>query len=205
MNWNDLTLKQYELLMPILGGSYDDPMEKVVEIGKVLYGVNIKDEPLIKFQGYVDGMQFLSTQVYKGRLANAYEINGRRYDRTQDVTKMTTAQYYDFTEMCKDIDKNISKIMCIFLVPEGRKYNDGYDMSVVYSDMEAMRYIDASEIVNFSFRRLRRFMLNMVCYSAAIILKTKGTPMKKKWSAAKDLLKGWLNMEYSISSWLRCL
>lgn len=203
MNWQDVTLKQYEQLIPVMGGSYDNPMDRVAEIGKILYGVNILDEPVFRFQDYLEDMKFLNTPVDKGRLAYSYEINGRRYELTRDITEMTTAQYYDFTEMCKDVEKNIVKIMCIFLIPEGRKYNDGYSMSQVHTDMEAVRYIDATEIVNFSLRRLRNYIRSMVCFSALNILRAPGTPWKKKWTAAKELLKGWANMESSISSWLR--
>ena len=41
---------------------------------------------------------------------------------------MTAAQYIDFQNFYKDYQKNFKYIFLCFLIPKGKKYNEGYDL-----------------------------------------------------------------------------
>lgn len=60
-----------------------------------------------------------------------YNLDGRKFNFKGFPNDICTAQYIDFYNADKEIPKNIADVMAIFMVPEGHKYNDGYDFDEV--------------------------------------------------------------------------
>ena len=50
---------------------------------------------------------------------------------TKDFTNITTAQYVDFQTFSKGGTAKLPELIAVLLVPEGRNYNDGYDVAQV--------------------------------------------------------------------------
>ena len=50
---------------------------------------------------------------------------------TKDFTNITTAQYVDFQTFSKGGTAKLPELIAVLLVPEGRNYNDGYDVAEV--------------------------------------------------------------------------
>ena len=50
---------------------------------------------------------------------------------TKDFTNITTAQYVDFQTFSKGGTAKLPELIAVLLVPEGHKYNDGYDVAEV--------------------------------------------------------------------------
>ena len=63
-------------------------------------------------------------------------LRSRKYYFDCLLGNVTTAQYVDFINYSKTSD--IVKMLSVFMIPEGHKYNDGYDMLEVFEDIQDM-------------------------------------------------------------------
>ena len=120
--------------------------------------------------------------------AKVYEVGGFRLVPVQDATKITTAQYIDFQTLAKKEDSVVDVLSCL-LVPEGMKYNDGYDIAEVQKAIrEEMSVADAMGAYAFFLRSCRKSTRATLYYSAKQIMRVK-MPMREKIRMTRALLK----------------
>ena len=91
---------------------------------------------------------------------------------------VTTAQYVDFTNYSKSND--ISKMLSVFMIPEGHKYNDGYDMLQVINDINDLPVTVVNDAAFFFGRHFSVFMKTFQSYSIKQIKKTNMPKEVKK-------------------------
>ena len=66
-----------------------------------------------------------------------------------DFTQITVAQMMDFSVLSVDPIENIEKLLAIFLLPKGKKYNDGYDLMEVQKAILKMPFNELSPLLAF--------------------------------------------------------
>ena len=66
-----------------------------------------------------------------------------------DFTQITVAQMMDFSVLSTDPVENIEKLLAIFLLPKGKKYNDGYDLLEVQKAILKMSFNELSPLLAF--------------------------------------------------------
>ena len=66
-----------------------------------------------------------------------------------DFTQITVAQMMDFSVLSVDPIENIEKLLAIFLIPKGKKYNDGYDLMEVQKAILKMSFNELSPLLAF--------------------------------------------------------
>ena len=66
-----------------------------------------------------------------------------------DFTQITVAQMMDFSVLSVDPIENIEKLLAIFLIPKGKKYNDGYDLMQVQKTILKMDFNEVSPLLAF--------------------------------------------------------
>ena len=66
-----------------------------------------------------------------------------------DFTQITVAQMMDFSVLSTDPIENIEKLLAIFLLPKGKKYNDGYDLLEVQKAILKMSFNELSPLLAF--------------------------------------------------------
>lgn len=117
-----------------------------------------------------------------------YEINGKTYEFMGYPDKISTAVYIDFYNTGREIPKDITDMLSLVLIPEGHKYNDGYDMDEVKDDIENHFNIeDALSVCDF-FTSLSQVLLRQALRQAKKMLKKarkEGIPTQ----GAEKLLK----------------
>lgn len=69
-----------------------------------------------------------------------------------DFTQITVAQMMDFSVLSTDPVENIEKLLAIFLIPKGKKYNDGYDLMQVQKAILGMDFNQISPLLAFFLR-----------------------------------------------------
>lgn len=69
-----------------------------------------------------------------------------------DFTQITVAQMMDFSVLSTDPIENIEKLLAIFLIPKGKKYNDGYDLMGVQKAILKMDFNEVSPLLAFFLR-----------------------------------------------------
>ena len=79
------------------------------------------------------------------------QVDGLTLVPTRDFTKINTAQYVDFQTLAKDFPATLPELLSCFMVPEGKAYNDGYDIATVQEAVRTLNVPTAVGLVTFFF------------------------------------------------------
>lgn len=191
-SWDSLTWKEYEQLEQIL--NTDIPADyKTVHVIALLSGLSIEDVeriPVNQFNKILPALEFLNTEPETHYHQFEYTINGREYDFKGKLQEITTAQYIDYRAYISEEDKDIVKLMSVFLIPKGHEYNDGYDMEQVINDINDMCWLDLRAAAFFFRIQLAAYILILKSSLEKTLKATKKnkTPQEKK-QIQKDIIK----------------
>lgn len=198
-NWDDITWKEYEQIEQILNA--DIPSDyKAVHLISVLTGLEVEKIevlPISQFQKLLPALEFLETEPETHTHQFEYNINGREYYFKGKLEEITTAQYIDYRAYMNEENKDVIKLMSVFLIPKGHDYNDGYDMEQVKSDIGDMCWLDI-RAASFFFRiQLTAYTLILKSSLVKAMKKTmKGKTIKEK----KEIKKQIQELEVSFNS-----
>ena len=114
---------------------------------------------------------------------------------------MTVAQYVDFQTywLQRDNMKNIiGNLLAIFIIPKGKKYNEGYDINQVVNDI--MNNIDIMTAEEILFFFLSSYLISIKITLNYLNLKMKMIKiMKKDKEKVEKFQKEIMNLEKIIS------
>lgn len=196
-NWDEITWKEYEQIEQII--NTDIPSDyKAIHLISVLTNKTVEEIEnltVTQFSKLADNLQFLYTEPETHTHQFEYTINGREYDFKGKIEEITTAQYVDYRAYIEE--KDVIKLMSIFLIPKDHEYNDGYDMEQVRSDIGDMCWLDV-RAVSFFFRlQLAAYILIM---SRSLIKSMKKTMKNKTFKEKKEIKKQIKEMETSFNN-----
>ena len=102
-----------------------------------------------EFVKLVNDSNFLS-DMPKVKITDTYVINGKVYKVFLSLKNMSVAQYIDFQTFYKEYDKYTRELLACFLIPEGKRYGEDYDIAEVITDIgEHLSIVDANSILFF--------------------------------------------------------
>ena len=174
-NWYNVTLNQFTKLQEAL--SIEDEEERVIVIAEIILGTDVIFLPLKDFKEQVKRLDFLKEEIPNPIPPKSFEICGRKYFTDCLLGNISTAQYIDFINHSQTND--MAKILSVFIIPEGHKYNDGYDMLQVISDINDLPIPIVNSIAFFFERQLNKFMEIFQSYSIKRI-KKMNLPKKER-------------------------
>ena len=111
---------------------------------------------------------------------------------TKDFTNITTAQYVDFQTFSKGGNQKLPELIAVLLVPEGHKYNDGYDISQVVRVVRDLPLPEALGLNAFFFGQLVQSIqasLTSLESAAKTLPKQRRTELEKKAEDLQSLLR----------------
>lgn len=149
MKWSDVTLKQFLELKDIM--QIEDETDRTIAIAELLLGLDVSNLPLSEFNKKMKELSFLKEEIPNNHIVRKVEINNRKYNIDALLGRVSTAQYVDFTNYLKE-ENNTTKVLSVFFIPNGHRYNDGYDMEQVIKDMESLP-VDIAISESFFFSR----------------------------------------------------
>lgn len=130
-NYNSLTIKKYLDIKEVLEMNTEE-IDKQVSLIAILADMDENDVynlPLQEFQELNEKTAFLNelpqTRNYP---KTKYKLGGLELETVLDMRDVTAGQYIDYQTFVKDSDKYLVELLSVFLVPKGKKYNDGYDI-----------------------------------------------------------------------------
>lgn len=196
-NWDEITWKEYEQIEQII--NTDIPSDyKAIHLISVLTNKSVEEIEnltVTQFSKLAEHLKFLETEPETHTHQFEYTINGREYDFKGKIEEITTAQYVDYRAYIEE--KDVIKLMSIFLIPKDHEYNDGYDMEQVRSDIGDMCWLDV-RAVSFFFRlQLAAYILIM---SRSLIKSMKKTMKNKTFKEKKEIKKQIKEMETSFNN-----
>lgn len=183
MTWYDVTLFQFERLQEAL--KIEDDTEKTLAVAEAILGDEVCNLPLKEFNEATKQLDFLKEEVpTKNHPPKNLEINGRKYVMDCLLGNVSTAQYVDYMNHCKGENPDVSKMLSVFIIPEGHKYNDGYDMLQVMNDIKGLPIPIVNSAAFFFGKQFNVFMKIFQRYSIKQLKKTD-IPREAKKKLAK--------------------
>lgn len=183
LKWDDISVGQFSLIR----SAYNDPdmteEDRCIGLISFIYDVNPLELEFSDFQHMVRELEFVGTDVVPAEVKKEYILNGHKYTLQKAINHISTAQYIDFNNYIKDgeIDEKYADIISVFLIPEGKKYNDGYDIEEVKAEInEYMSITDALGIFSYFFHFFVRFVQISQQYTSRRLKKMKSLTREEK-------------------------
>ena len=180
-NWKQITLKQWEELDRLSKQKFDDDILYTSEIIKVVFDI---EDPLSmtpqEFQKYVAELSFMKDPIPEVKLCNSYNINGTKYNFKGNIFEISMAQLMDVRSFTTKPEINYAEVLSVFLIPDGHKYNDGYDIEKTLNDIDSLPITDVLKLYNFFSASLLLSTDIMTDYFNKELKKTKLTKKEKE-------------------------
>lgn len=192
-SWKDITIKDYQDIVQISKRELATELEKDIAVAAVLYGKSEKemyDLDVTTLKRMLGEMAWIK-QPFKFNTRwhlKTLVINGKKCRMYQSVEELSVAQYMDFQNYWEKREENMGAVLACFIVPEGCKYNEGYD--VVQFAQELERTLSIEEWNAIAFFLLRNWLHSIrasIRYSAWEMTKAI---WKEKDKTRKTQMKG---------------
>lgn len=189
-DWDSITIEKYYDIMDVFDGDGDD-ITKNVRLVSVLLDKDedeIWDMELSVAGDYISKLQFLNKFDIPSHPNMNIKLPGYDLKVMKDVTKINVAQYVDFQNFVKlPLREGMDKLLSIFLIPEGFKYNDGYDILDLQSTIRKnMSFRVAEGLLGFFLKKYGELLIHSLRYCRRQIKKTKNPEMMEKWKKTQE-------------------
>lgn len=161
-SWDEVTLNDYIQLQQIITSNIpeDYQLSNMVSVLTGLPLETIENLPLSQFLQLGNSLKFMNEKPKREVHKSEYILNGTTYVLTEDISKLTTAQFLDFQNFQRESPIDYTKILSCFLIPKGHSYNDGYDVTRVFNDMGSITVPQFQGL--FFFLRLQSMSLYLI-------------------------------------------
>lgn len=199
-NYDALTVGKYEAILRAEREHADNINCRNLSILSILTDMpeeQLLDMTVPKFRALMDQATFLRRPLRPSPVLKAYTLGDMTLRPVADIQKMTTAQYIDFQTFAKAPDNRTAEMLSCFLVPDGHRYNTGYDIAEVQKAIrESLPVTAAQGLLAFFLETSRRSMLNTLRSSAATLKRTN----RRKKNAAMTAAMRELNKSIHLLS-----
>lgn len=186
-DYNHLSIGKYLEIQKIAKDDIES-IDKQVGFISVLTDMaedDVLDLPIVEYKKLAEQSKFLAVPMkVPQKIAKVYSIGEWELIPSFDIYKMTTAQYIDFQTFSKLGDDQLVNIMSCFLIPKGKKYNDGYDIAELQKAIrDFLPAPDCMALTAFFLNELKLSMKAMLIYCKMVVRflkKDKRKEMKEK-------------------------
>ena len=117
MNWNKITVEQYQQMLPIIENESFTDLDKMVKIICILTGLT-EDEvdswPLSKINDYKHLFEF----DFKKEARKRIKVNGKYYRINWQIERMPAARYIEAKTYGQNLFQNIHRLMASCVMPQ---------------------------------------------------------------------------------------
>lgn len=189
-DWENISIDKYYEIKDILDDEEDDDITKNVKMVAV---ITDKDEDevwsmdMAEAGEYISRLQFLNKFELPDNPNMKFNLPGYQLKVMKDVSKISVAQYVDFQNFVKlPLREGMEKILSIFLIPEGCKYNEGYDIIDLQKVIrENISFRVAEGLLSFFIEKYGELLIHSLVYCRRQIQKTKDKEMMEKFKKAE--------------------
>lgn len=168
-SYDKLTLAAWEKIAALEGRTFEEDIDRQVAVLAILTGMTeeeVTQLPLPEYIALVPKADFLFAEPAPSNLASLrlrrLKVGAFSLVPTTDLRKLTTAQYIDFQTLLQQ-KADIAVLLSCFLVPEGKEYNDGYDIGEVQDALaQHLTIPDALALRAFFLRKFSDSMDNIL-------------------------------------------
>lgn len=183
-SWDDISIADYRKIRDLNLDTDLSETEKGMALLAILCDVDeseVWNLSVEDAQALLSQIKWINDFKIDDRKYRHYDINGVRYNVELDVSKMTVSQYVDFQNYSKTGTEKTAEILSCFLIPDGKKYNEGYDIAEVIKDIDnCLSFPKAQGLLFFYLMGLRNSIRALRIFSAWQVRKMmKGSPKKE--------------------------
>ena len=117
MNWNKITVRQYQQMLPIIQNESFTDLDKLVKVICILTGLS-EDEvdswPLQKVNEYKHLFEF----DFKKEARRRIKVNGRYYRINWQIERLPAARYIEAKTYSQNLFENLHRLMASCVIPE---------------------------------------------------------------------------------------
>lgn len=138
--WSELPIGKFQEIQKI---KETDDLDAAIKINAILNDLSYEEAlelPLAEMARMSQARKFLEKAPVVKITKKRYNLGGKIYEFDGNPFKISTAQFIDLQEIGKD---DLVSALSIFLIPEGKTYNKGYDIQDVKDDI--VKYLSAEE------------------------------------------------------------
>jgi hypothetical protein len=170
MNWNELTVWQYQQIYPIVTNAEKDWTNLDVETKLVGILYNLTDTQvdslsITQFNNLKKTLGFLDEQI-EGKPVKYTEVKGKRYRFIYDIQQIKAARYIETKVFSTDLVGNLHKLAASMVMPQrktwyGKWIDDKYDAakhSEYADDLQASNFIHIYHSVVFFYQVYRNWI-----------------------------------------------
>ena len=151
-NYSDVTIEKYMEIKAVIEEQYDNDVTnvKLVSILSDMTEEEVGNLNLTEYKKLNEKLIFLTEMPSKKMIATKYKLGGCEFEMMMNIQDMTVSQYIDYQTFIKDTEKYLVELISIFLIPKGKKYNEGYDIMKVHKLIkENLSIVDALSMSDF--------------------------------------------------------
>lgn len=154
--YKDINLKDYKKIVEINNRELDSNLEKDIAVLSVLLGVEESEMynlPIVELRSLIEQINWVYEYDFKptGKLVNKLKIDGIEYTVNPDINSFTVSQYMDFQNFWDKRNERMGNLLAVFIIPKGKKYNEGYDVIELADRLEEIFTLDDWNNVCFFF------------------------------------------------------
>lgn len=151
-NYSDVTIEKYLDIKAVIDGGYDEDITniKLVSILADMDEDEVGNLSLVEYKKLNDKLLFLTEIPVNKMVADKYRVGKYELVCMMNIQDMTVSQYIDYQTFVKDVDKYLVEMLSVFLIPNGYKYNEGYDIIDVQKEIRYnLSIVDAMSLSGF--------------------------------------------------------
>lgn len=181
MNWNSISLKQYNNIKQIFLEPDFSEEDRIILLINILFGIDALKLKTTELNKFVEQLKFLNTTPPKMKIRSTYKLGENTYILKKDLKDFKVCQWIDFQNFLKNGSdtNNFANLLSVFFLPEGQEeYGENYNIEDVRNDINNhLSIADANSIASF-------FLTYQKILSIVFLLSTKRkimkTPLEKK-------------------------
>lgn len=155
-SFKDINLKDYKKIVEINNRELDSNLEKDIAVLSVLLGVEeseVYNLSIVELRSLIEQINWVYEYDFKptGKLVNKLKIDGIEYTVNPDINSFTVSQYMDFQNFWDKRNERMGNLLAVFVIPAGKKYNEGYDVIKLADRLEEIFTLDDWNNVCFFF------------------------------------------------------
>lgn len=189
IGWDDISINKYYEIKHIFDRPDISELEKNIFVASSLFNVPadvIWNMPLEKAGEMFNKLDFLNEFNLKNikkikSFNDCITICDRKFKLITDVSKLSVAQYTDYQSFIQlNFELAIDKLLSVFIIPEGKSYNQDYDIVEVQKFFrDNMSFLLAQSLINFLLVKYFNSIIHSLKYLAKKMQREKNQ-MKKK-------------------------
>lgn len=193
-SWDSISIAKYYDILDILNDNESDDITKNVQLVSLILD---KDEDEVWNMSLPDAgvligkLRFLNDFKLPEKPNLKISLPGYDLEVMKDVTKITVGQYLDFQSFTKQpLRDSFEKILSIFVIPKGKKYNDGYDIVDLQRTIrEHLPFVVGQGLLSFFLAKQLEYLKSSLTYLEQTMRKTKDQTELKEIQGKIDQLK----------------